>query len=57
MRGEDTRERKSASVWDQTHNHKVMSLTCSQLSHTGGAIKMESHVLRSITASGETKLR
>ena len=41
---------------DQTHKHQVMSLTCLQLSNTGGAIKMESNALRSVTACRETKL-
>ena len=30
-------ERKTASTGDQTCNHQVMSLTCSPLSHPGGA--------------------
>ena len=36
VRGENTPERKVASTGDQTHNHQVMSLTCSPLSHPGG---------------------
>ena len=38
-RGErqNTPERKVASTGDQTHNHQVMSLTRSPLSHPGGA--------------------
>ena len=31
-----TPERKVASTGDRTHNHKVMSPTCSSLSHPGG---------------------
>ena len=36
VRGENTPERKVASTWDRTHNHQVMSPTCSPLSHPGG---------------------
>ena len=32
--------RKFASTGDQTHNHQVMSPTCSPLSHPGGAINL-----------------
>ena len=34
---ENTAERKVASTGDQTHNHMVMSLTRSLLSHPNGA--------------------
>ena len=34
--GENTPERKFASTEDRTHNHQVMSPTCSALSHPGG---------------------
>ena len=37
MRGENTPERKFASTGYQTHNHQVVSLTCSPLSHPGWA--------------------
>ena len=37
LRGENTSERKFASTWYPTHNHQVMSLTRSPLSHPGGA--------------------
>ena len=37
VRGENTPERKVASTWDRTHNHQVMSLTRSPLSHPGGS--------------------
>ena len=40
MRGENTPERKFASTGDQTHNHQVMSLTHSPLSHTGRALNL-----------------
>ena len=39
VRGENTPERKVASTWDRTHNHQVMSLTRSPLSHPGGSIE------------------
>ena len=35
VRGENTQERKAASTWDETPNHKVMSLTRSPLSFPG----------------------
>ena len=35
VRGENTPERKDASTWNRTHNHQVMSPTCSPLSHPG----------------------
>ena len=38
VRGESTPERKVASTWDRTHNHQVMSLTRSPLSHPGSTI-------------------
>ena len=38
VRGKNTLERKVASTGDQTHNHQVMSLTRSPLSHPGGAL-------------------
>ena len=34
--GENMPERKFASTADRTHNHQVMSLTCSPLNHPGG---------------------
>ena len=37
VRGENTPERKVASTRDRTHNHQVMSPTCSPMSHPGGA--------------------
>ena len=37
VRGENTPERKVASTGDRTHNHQVMSLTRSPLSHPGRA--------------------
>ena len=37
VRGENAPERKVASTWDRTHNHQVMSPTCSPLSHPGGS--------------------
>ena len=37
VRGENTPERKFALTGDRTHNHQVRSLTCSPLSHPGGA--------------------
>ena len=37
VRGQNMLERKFASMWYQTHNHQVMSLTGSPLSHLGGA--------------------
>ena len=37
MRGKNTPQRKVASTGDRTCNHQVMSLTCSPLSHMGGA--------------------
>ena len=37
VRGENTPERKVTSTGDQTHNHQVISPTCSPLSHLGGA--------------------
>ena len=37
VRGQNTPERKVASTGDRTHNHQVMSLTRSPLSHPGGA--------------------
>ena len=37
VRGENKPERKLASTGDRTHNHQVMSPTCSPLSHQGGA--------------------
>ena len=33
--GENALERNFASTRSQTHNHQVMSLTCSPLSHPG----------------------
>ena len=39
MRGENMPERKLASNGDRTHNHQVMSPTCSPLSHPSGAFK------------------
>ena len=41
-RGENTPERKVTSTGDQTHNHQVLSPTCSQLNHQGGAIEIQS---------------
>ena len=38
VRGENTPERKFASTVSQTHNHQVMSPTCSPLSHPGEAL-------------------
>ena len=43
VRGENTPERKVASTMDQTHNHQILSPTCSPLSHPGGA----EHIWRS----------
>ena len=40
VRGENTRERKYASTWDQTRNHQVKSPTRSPLSHPGGAARV-----------------
>ena len=37
VRGENSAERKFTSAVDRTHNHQVMSPTCSPLSHQGGA--------------------
>ena len=37
VRGKNTPERKFASIGDQTHNHQVMSPTCSPQSHPGKA--------------------
>ena len=37
VRGENMPERKVASTGDRTHNHQVMSPTCSPLSHPGRA--------------------
>ena len=37
VRGENTQERNYASTGIRTHNHQVMSLTRSPLSHPGGA--------------------
>ena len=37
VRGKNKLERLFASTGDQTHNHQVMSPTCSPLSHLGGA--------------------
>ena len=36
VRGKSTKERKFASTRLRTHNHQVMSLTCSPLIHPGG---------------------
>ena len=36
VRGKNTPERKFASTRSQTHNHQVMSLTRTSLSHLGG---------------------
>ena len=36
VKGENKPERKFASAEYQTHNHQVMSPTCSPLSHPGG---------------------
>ena len=36
MRGENTPERTFVSTGYQTHNHQVLSPTCSPLSHPGG---------------------
>ena len=38
VRGENTPERKFASTWVRTHNHKVMSPTRSPLIQPGGAL-------------------
>ena len=38
VRGENTPERKVASTGNRTHNHQVMSLTRSPLSHLVGAV-------------------
>ena len=46
VRGENTPERKVASTGDRTHNHQVMSQTCSPLSHLGGAIVRKKTVWR-----------
>ena len=40
VRGENTPERKVATIVDRTHNHQVMSQTRSPLSHPGGASSM-----------------
>ena len=37
VRGENTPERKFASIGYRTHNHQIMSLTCLKLSHPGGS--------------------
>ena len=37
VRDENTLKRKFASTPSQTHNHRVMSLSCSPLGHPGGA--------------------
>ena len=37
VRGENMLKRKFALTWSQTHNHQVMSLTLSTLSHPDGA--------------------
>ena len=39
VKGENTLEKKVTSTRDQTHNHQVMSLTSSPLSHPSGAIR------------------
>ena len=41
VRGENTPERKVASTRDRTHNHQVISPTCSPLSHPGGDCQRE----------------
>ena len=38
VRGKNMLERNFASTGSQIHNHQVMSLTHSPLSHTGGAM-------------------
>ena len=38
VRGENTPDRKFASIVDRTGNHQVMSATRSPLSHLGGAL-------------------
>ena len=40
VRGENTLERKFTSTEDQTHNHQVMSLTRSPLSHLRAGLVM-----------------
>ena len=40
VRGGNTPERNFASTRGRTHNHQVMSPTCSPLSHPGGAEKI-----------------
>ena len=37
VRGKNIMERRFASTGNQTHNHQIMSLTCSPLSHPEGA--------------------
>ena len=39
VKGENVPERNFASTRSQTHNHQVMSLTCSPLSQLGRAIQ------------------
>ena len=39
VRGENTPEGKVGSTGDRTHNHQVMSLTRSPMSHPDGALK------------------
>ena len=43
VRGENTPERKFTPSGDRTHNHQVMSQTCSPLSHLGGASLLGFH--------------
>ena len=45
-RGENTPERKFASTGDLTHNHQVMSLTCSPLNHQGRALDKKAQMIR-----------
>ena len=41
VRGENTPQRNFASTGSRTHHHQVMSPTCSQMSHPGGANNFE----------------
>ena len=43
LRGEKTPEREFASIGDPTHNHQVVSPTCSPLRHPGRLTSVEGH--------------
>ena len=53
MKGENAPARKFPSTGSRTHNHQVMSLTRSPLSHLGGPSELEMNgVLRPVNNSG-----